>query len=143
MSECADTIIVAEDTVLNVVLPGTPVVEDTGPLHGTWGVFAEGDVPYLDVFIIDDASGEFTGHLTTQDAFCSFVGQESGCPEGQLDKPISRVSGGADRMFMILNLTDNPNKDQIEFTMNANAGTGQLANPSAVKFEGVTVRRLE
>ena len=142
-SDCGDLVIVESETVLDVVLPNAPLIKDVGPLHGSWGVFAEDGVQYLSVFIDDDTSGEFTAHLTTQSAFCGFVGAGTGCPQGQLDKSISQISGDTDRMFMILNLTDNLNKDQVELTINTNAGTGQLANPSAIKFESIIVQRVE
>ena len=46
-SDCGGLVVVSDDTVLDVVLPNAPLVEDVGPLHGEWGVFAEDGAQYL------------------------------------------------------------------------------------------------
>ena len=53
------------------------------------------------------------------------------------------VRGDQESLFMILNLTDNPNKDQVEFTMSFLGETGQLRNTSSPFIKDVAIRLID
>jgi len=140
-ADCAALVTVPEDSAVAISLPTDEVI--VGPLHGKWGGFAPDGTQYLTVDIVDDLSGEFTASFATEDAFCAMARAESGCPEGQLDKGVGRISGDQDRLFMVLNMTDNPNKDQVNFTMHSNEATGVLMHTSKIVTQNVEVRRVD
>lgn len=145
-NDCGDSVTVLETTVKDVVLPNQSASAeeiDGGPLHGNWQAIAEDSSEYLTVEIVDDRSGSFTASFITTDAFCDYLAEPSGCSEGQLNKAVSVISGDEERLYMRLDMTDNPNKDQVDFLINTVAGTGSLTHTSKLKIAAVSIQQID